>query len=390
MEMRRRIMKGSAWVLSLLIVGLALTGCSAVQTGKEGNKSETGQVAVSASGKVNPEVKIVTDLVGREVKVKIPAQRIVAIGPGALRLVAYAKGTDRIVGIEDMEKKVPTGRPYMFAYPELKALPTIGQGGIDSVPDEEALLSVKPDVIFVSYLVDKAKADKLQDKTGIPVVVLSYGQLATFNDDVYRSLDLVGRVIGTQQRAEEVINYVKKSQVDLAERTKGIADLAKPKVYVGALGVKGTQGIESTQAKYPPFVNIGARNVADETGKSGSLMIEREKLVSWDPDILFIDEGGYSKVLADAQKNPAFYQSLRAVKNGQVYGQIPYNFYTTNIDTALADAYYAGKVIFPEKFQDIDPVKKCEEIYSFLLGKPVYEQMVKDYGGFKKLDLTQP
>lgn len=389
--MRRRIMKGSAWLLSLLLVGLALTGCSAVRTGKEDNKSETGQVVGNSQGALNSEVEVVTDLVGREVKVKIPAQRIVAIGPGALRLVAYAKGTDRVVGIEDMEKKVPTGRPYMFAYPELKALPTIGQGGIDTVPDEEALLSVKPDVIFIAYLADKAKAENLQAKTGIPVVVLSYGPLATFNEeDIYRSLDLVGRVIGTQQRAEEVVNYVKKSQADLTERTKGIADSAKPKVYVGALGVKGTQGIESTQAKYPPFMYIGARNVADETGRSGSLMIEREKLVSWDPDILFIDEGGYSKVLADAQKNPGFYQSLRAVKNGQVYGQIPYNFYTTNIDTALADAYYAGKVIFPDKFQDIDPVKKSEEIYRFLLGKPVYEQMAKDYGGFKKLDLTQP
>ena len=241
-------MKGSAWLLSLLLVGLALTGCAAVRAGKEVNKSETGQVVGNSQGAVNSEVKVVTDLVGREVKVKIPAQRIVAIGPGALRLVAYANGTDRVVGIEDMEKKSPTGRPYMLAYPELKTLPTIGQGGADYVPDEEALLSVKPDVIFVSYLVDKVKADNLQSKTGIPVVVLSYGPLATFNDDVYRSLDLVGRVIGTQQRAEEVINYVKKSKVDLAERTKGISDSAKPKVYVGALGMKGTQGIESTQA----------------------------------------------------------------------------------------------------------------------------------------------
>lgn len=304
MRMSKRIMKGSAWLLSLLLVGLLLTGCSAVQAGKEVKKSEAANVAV-------------TDLVGREVNVKVPAQRIVAIGPGSLRLVAYANGTDRVVGIEDMEKKVPTGRPYMFAYPELKDLPTIGQGGIDTMPDEEALLSVKPDVVFVSYLVDKAKADDLQTKTGIPVVVLSYGALATFNEeDIYRSLDLVGRVIGTQPRTEEVISYLKKSQADLAERTKDIADSDKPSVYVGALGMKGTQGIESTQAKYPPFVNIGARNVADETGQSGSFMIEREKLVSWDPEILFINEGGFSKVLADAQKNPAFYQSLRAVKNG--------------------------------------------------------------------------
>ena len=376
--MSKKVLKGSAWLFSLMFFGLVLMGCSAVQAGKEGNKLEVGQA-------------VVTDLVGREVSVKVPAQRIVAIGPGSLRLVAYANGADRVVGIEDMEKKQPTGRPYMFAYPELKELPTIGQGGADSVPDEETLLSVKPDVIFVSYLVDKAKAENLQAKTGIPVVVLSYGALATFNEeDIYRSLDLVGQVIGTQSRTEEVISYLKKSKADLAERTKGIADSDKPRVYVGALGVKGTQGIESTQAKYPPFVNIGALNVADETGKTGSLMIEREKILSWDPDILFIDEGGFSKVLADVQKNPGFYQSLSAVKKGQVYGQIPYNFYATNLDTALADSYYAGKVIFPDKFQDIDPVKKSDEIYNFLLGKPVYEQMAKDYGGFKKLDLMLP
>lgn len=378
--MYRKLMKGSAWLLSLLLIGLALAGCGTSPSGKEGG----------AGNPANPAMKAVTDLAGREVQVKTPAQRIVAIGPGTLRLVAYAKGTDRVVGIEEMEKQASTGKPYMLAHPELKTLPTIGQGGPDSVPDEEKLLSVKPDVIFVTYLADKAKADKLQAKTGIPVVVLSYGQLATFDENVYRSLELIGKVIGVEQRSEEVVAYLKKIQNDLATRTQGIPDAAKPKVYVGALGMKGTHGIESTQAKYPPFLAIGARNVVDETGKSGSLMIEREKLLSWDPDILFIDEGGYSLVLADVQKNPALYQSLRAVKNGQVYGQIPYNFYTTNIDTALADAYYAGKVMFPEQFQDIDPIQKSDEIYTFLLGKPLYEQMVKDYPGFKKLDLIHP
>lgn len=76
MYMSRRFLKGSGWLLSLLLVGLALTGCSAVQTGKEGNKSETGQVVGNSQGSVNSEVKVVTDLVGREVKVKIPAQDI--------------------------------------------------------------------------------------------------------------------------------------------------------------------------------------------------------------------------------------------------------------------------------------------------------------------------
>jgi iron complex transport system substrate-binding protein len=95
-------------------------------------------------------------------------------------------------------------------------------------------------------------------------------------------------------------------------------------------------------------------------------------------------------VQEDYKKNPQFYQSLRAVKKGQVYSLMPYNYYTTNIDTAIADAYFAGKVIFPEQFKDIDPAKKADEIYQFLLGKPLYEQMAKDYGGFRKLDLENP
>ena len=278
----------------------------------------------------------------------------------------------------------------MMAYPDLKKLPSIGQGGPDTAPNEESLLGVKPDVIFVSILVDKAKADQLQAKTGIPVVVLSYGSvsgLTSFDENLYRSLTMIGTIIGKEKRAQDVVAYLRQNETDLVERIKDVPAAEKATVYVGAVSAKGAHGIEYTQAKYPPFTFIGAKNVVDETGKSGTVMIDKEKLISWDPDILFLDEGGYALVTEDYKNNPAFYQSLSAVKKGQVYSQIPYNNYTTNIDTAFADAYYAGKIIFPEQFQDIDPIKKSDEIYQFLLGKPLYADMVRDFGGFKKLEL---
>lgn len=369
-------------VLSLLLVllmpALLLSGCG----GTSGTK-ETGTVPTVA--KVQKQK--ITDLMGREVELAIPVQKVVAIGPGALRLVAYDEGASMVVGIEEIEKKPSPGRSYMLAYPDLKKLPSIGQGGPDTAPNEESLVGVKPDVIFVSTLVDKAKADQLQAKTGIPVVVLSYGNLATFDENLYRSLNMIGTIIGKEKRAQEVVAYFKQNENDLAERTKSVAEVEKVKVYVGAVSMKGAHGIESTQAKYPPLMFIGAKNVADETGKSGTVMIDKEKLISWNPDILFLDAGGYALVTEDFKKNPAFYQSLSAVKKGQVYSQIPYNNYTTNIDTAFADAYYAGKIIFPEQFKDIDPIKKSDEIYQFLLGKSLYSDMDRDFGGFKQLEL---
>ncbi|KJR46626.1 Vitamin B12 ABC transporter, B12-binding component BtuF [Desulfosporosinus sp. I2] len=370
--------KVMALLLALLMPMLLLAGCG----GTAGTK-EAGTVPTVAKVQKHK----ITDLAGREVELAVPVKRVVAIGPGALRLVTYDEGASMVVGIEEIEKKPSPGRSYMLAYPDLKKLPSIGQGGPDTAPNEESLVGVKPDVIFVSTLVDKEKANQLQAKTGIPVVVLSYGNAATFDENLYNSISMIGVIIGKEKRAQDVVAYLKQSEKDLGERTKGVPEGNKAKVYVGAVGMKGVHGIESTQAKYPPFMFIGAKNVVDETGKSGSFMTDKEKLISWDPDILFLDAGGYALVTEDYKKNPALYQSLSAVKKGQVYNQIPYNNYSTNIETAFADSYYAGKIIFPQQFQDIDPIKKSDEIYQFLLGKPLYSEMERDLGGFKKLEL---
>ena len=371
--MLARAMRAGIAVVVVLLVLSVLSGCGPKVPGQTAGGTEKA---------------VVTDLAGRQVELSLPAGRVVAIGPGALRLVCYVNGADKVVGVEDVEKRWPSaGRPYILAHPELKQLPTIGPGGPNSTPDAEKLVSVKPDVILVAYLADRAQADELQAKTKTPVVVLSYGRLATFDEDVYKSLELIGKITGREKRAEEVVAFLKKCQQDLHDRTKDIPQERKPTVYVGGLGMKGAHGIESTQAKYPPFVAVNARNVVDETGQAGSVMIDKEKLLAWDPDIIFVDEGGLSLVREDYRKNTKFYQSLKAVRAGRVHGQIPYNYYTTNIDTAIADAYYCGKVIYPEQFKDIDPVQKADEIYRFLLGAAVYEQVAKEYGGFKQLDL---
>jgi iron complex transport system substrate-binding protein len=70
------------------------------------------------------------------------------------------------------------------------------------------------------------------------------------------------------------------------------------------------------------------------------------------------------------------------VKNNRIYGVMPYNWYANNYDTVLADAYYIGKLLYPDRFSDIDPEVKADEIYTMLDGKPVYADMKKLFGGF--------
>ncbi|UXM85221.1 iron ABC transporter substrate-binding protein [Methanococcus aeolicus] len=368
-------------ILTLLIIAVGLCGC--IQSDTTDN-----QPTVLTTGGDTGTVKVV-DIIGREVEIPKNVNEIVCIGPGCLRLITYLNATDKVVGVEDAEKKWSIyGRPYRIAHPELANFPTIGQGGPSPKPNPEGLIKVKPDVLFACYLTEE-QANDLQQKTGIPVVVLSYGKLATFNnDDLFDSIGLAGKILGKEERAKEVVKFIKDCQTDLNERTKNIPDDKKPTVYVGGIGFKGMHGIDSTQCNYPPFMAVNAKNVVDELNKPSHVFITKEQLLKWNPDIIFVDEGGIQLVREDYNKNPEYYNSLKAFKDGNVYGLLPYNFYTTNIGTALADAYYVGKVIYPDEFKDINPEQKADEIYTFLVGKPVYNAMKEKLGGFGKLEFN--
>lgn len=375
------INKNKGKILSVLIIAAIISGIVIISGCVGENPKETGQKKIN-----------ITDMDGRVVEVPNSVDRIVCFGPGTLRLITYLNATDKVVGIEGgFEKKSPKGRPYRLAHPELSNLPAVGIGGPNFVPNPEAIIKVKPDVIFVSYTEPRA-ADDLQKKTGVPVVVLSYGHLATFDSKhVFNSLKIAGKILNKTDRANKVIQFIKNINDDLNTRTKDIPDEERKRVYVGGIGYKGMHGITSTEVVFPPFKAVNAKNVAEELKNKSKahVFVDREKILEWDPDVLFIDRGGYPLVVKEYRDHPEFFNSLKAVKNKEVYGLLPFNFYTTNIGTALADAYYAGKVLYPDRFKDVDPEAKADEIYTFLVGKPVYKEMKRDFGGFEKINLSE-
>ena len=332
-----------------------------------------------------------TDLAGRRVTVSENPKRIVCTGPGALRLIVYLQAQDRVIAVEKIERDFPIGRPYIVANPQLIKLPVFAKGGPpgQNPLNEEKLLMLNPDVIFATYM-DRGAAEHLQSKLKIPVVVLSYGELATFdNEALFRSLKIAGKILGKETRAESLINYIRNTEEELRKRTSHIPEAKKPVVYIGGIGHKGAHGIDSTMARFPVFVLINAKNPADSVRINGWVSVDREEILKWDPDFIFLDEGGLKIILQDAERNPSFYRGVKAVREGRVYGLLPFNYYTTNIEIALADAYFAGKVIYPERFRDISPEKKADEIFKFFVGKPVYQSLKRDYGGFRKIDLIK-
>lgn len=326
----------------------------------------------------------VTDMAGRQVSVPFDPDRIVCIGPGALRLIVYLQAEAKVVGVEDLEKMYPGGRPYWIAHPELAKLPRCGPGGLASInkkPDLEAVLSVRPQVLFITYM-DGPLANEIQKTSGIPTVVLNYGAFATFDEAVYDALRIAGTILNRKERANAVITYIESLRTDLQHRSSVAGQTGKPIAYVGGIGYRGIRGIESTEQHYIPFEWLAVNNAAErvEAGSSSHLFMDKESLLKMDPPTIFIDGGGLALVAEDYRKKPEFYRALQAFADGQVYGLLPFNWYVTNIDTVLADAYAIGKILYAVRFADIDPEQKTDEIYTYLVGKPVYRRMKADYG----------
>jgi iron complex transport system substrate-binding protein len=352
--MERSIGKTASTRLSLLL-SVALLLCAGC--GRATDRREAGRA--------------ITDLYGRDVTVPEDIARVVALGPGALRFVVYLGAADMIVGIEDMEKRMEAtrlSRPYAQALDRsFMDLPVVSSGGPGNLPNFEGVITCRPDLIIaVSF--DAGQVDNIQEKTGIPTIALSYGALGVWREEAKTSLRLLGEVLGRTNRAEEVIAYVESAERDLAKRTVDTGEGKRAGVFFGGISFKGSHGLTSTEGGYAPGEMVNARNLADTVAESGHLFVDREQLLLWDPDVIFVDLGSSSHVEEDFRNNPGFYRNLGAVRNNRVFSLLPYNYYNTNIELALLNAYFIGKTLYPVAFADVDIADKADEIYSTFPG----------------------
>lgn len=328
-------------------------------------------------------------MAGRTVEIPSTVESLIGVGSGALRLITYVGAEDDVVAVENLEttnEKRPF-RPYIHANPSLSELPAIGRR---NRPDAELLLQQDPDVIVWAWA-SGGDAETLQSQTDIPVVVIQPGDINEEHRDLFfESLDLLGELTGHPERASELRTYTEETIADLDERTGDIADSARPDTYVGYLG-RGNHGLTRTQPLYTPLEFVNANNVASnltgtltETKGAARIDIDPEAIIEQDPNYLFVDMGTVEyDALSESQ-----YQSVTSIENGDVYTLFPVREYSINFGTTLANAYYAGSVLYPDRFGDVDPVTRADEIWESFVGAPVYEALSATYErGFGRLDV---
>ncbi|HJJ53999.1 MAG TPA: ABC transporter substrate-binding protein [Methanocorpusculum sp.] len=353
----------------------------------------------SGNGQSDEGMITITDALGRTVTIPDNPEKIAVSGSGALRYFVYlGVDLDRVVIVDygDCNDTTTIGdsRPYRLAHPEMLTIPVLGSKCSDV--DAEKLIASGAEVLFLStFTANLENANEIQEKTNIPVVMFYTGDYVTDAEKIQDTFHMIGTIFHKQERTESLINYFDTIEKDLQSRVPDLTNDQKPSVYIAGVSFRGGHGIDGTNPYYYPFAVLNARNIAGNVKGSesiGYVQVAKEQILDWDPDIIFIDLSTLNAAGGGAineLKNDPSYKELTAVKTGQIYAVNPHTYYVVNFETTLANAYYIGKILYPETFADIDPEAKANEIYKFVDGSAIYGKLKANLHGlsYQKLEI---
>lgn len=167
----------------------------------------TAVAALAGPARADLQLK---DDTGREVRLKAPAQRIVALAPHLAETLYAAGAGSRLVGAVE----------YSDYPPEAKAVPRVG--GYSRI-DLEALLALKPDLVLAWESGNNmAQVDKLR-ALGVTVYVSQPNRM----EDVAGQLERLGQLAGTEAVAKPAAERFRTRLAGLRA-----ANANKPKVRV--------------------------------------------------------------------------------------------------------------------------------------------------------------
>jgi cobalamin transport system substrate-binding protein len=240
---------------------------------------------------------VVTDETGRRVNVPDHPQRIISLAPNITEIL-YALGLgDRLVGDTD----------YCDYPAAAREKPHVGSL---LNPSLEKIVALKPDLVLGDKEANRREtADQLAG-LGIPL----YGLSAHSVDDTLRSIGDLGRVLGCDAKARELVAGIEK-RMEAVERE--VAQKPRPKVLFVVW--------------YQPLITAGPQTfIADVIRRAGGVSVSDGLSGEWprlslesalerDPDvILFPKTAAFSPDLAEFRRLPGW-KDFRAVREGRMY-----------------------------------------------------------------------
>lgn len=159
-----------------------------------------GCITITPGEKVTADTSIeLVDMMGHEVKLDKPAERIVALSAADCEIV-YALGAGDLL----------VGRGEYCDYPaEVFDVPSVESGGNTNI---EQILALNPDVLVMSSMAQTEEQVQQLEAAGVAVVVSNAADI----EGTYTSIELLGKLLGKEAEAETVISDMKAAFEEIA------------------------------------------------------------------------------------------------------------------------------------------------------------------------------
>lgn len=239
----------------------------------------------------------VVDGMGRSVEIPAQPQTVVSLSPANTEILFALGAGDKVAGVDASSD-----------YPA-EAL-EIDKVGDYTGPNLEAIVALKPDVVFASTTLQAEIIDQL---TGLGVTVVCNEPAAYA--DIASGIQLVADVMGLD--ASELLASMEAAKAAALE--KAVSGESKPKVYFAlSFGEYGDWSAGSGTFIDDMITLAGGVNVAAASTEAWP-MYSIEQLVADDPDVILVSDFMGDGSLIEALKNTDGYKDLRCVKEGRVY-----------------------------------------------------------------------
>ncbi|MEP6945016.1 MAG: helical backbone metal receptor [Acidobacteriota bacterium] len=289
------IIKRSRMGAALLGVLLTLTACMADKT----------DVSFNAAARTTTPMRVVTDDLGRTVKIPAKVNRVISLAPNLTESIFAVGAGDRLVGVTTF-----------CNYPdEAKAIAKIGD---TMTPNMESIVALKPDIVFVSTASQIQTFMTTLEANGIAVYVLSADSLQA----VYKDLHQLGIIFDTTAETERLVDGLAEREQSI-EKAVGspIVNDELPAVHDKRVGVVKVFVQISKEPLFTigkgAFLNdliksAGGRSVTENVG-SAFPKLSKETALALQPEAIILSDS------EDNREPNEVFRNSPAVKNGHVY-----------------------------------------------------------------------
>lgn len=240
---------------------------------------------------VEVKARSFTDDLGRKIQVPQKIDRVISLAPNLTEIVFAVGGGDKLVGVTTF-----------CNYPaQAQAIRKVSD---TQTPNIETIVALQPQVVFVSTSSQLEAFTKVLTEQRIAVFVTAPNRL----DDIYKSIATVGEILGTADRAEDVIREMRSRVAKVADSTPGTGRL---KVFV--------------QIDKNSLYTVGKDSfITDIIARAGGLSatadlataypkLSRETALALNPDVIILSES------SDNREPNEVFRNSPAVKNRRVY-----------------------------------------------------------------------